>query len=143
MVPGNPFVLRKMLTPRRFLDHDYAAAIAGQLYGGSVRTDPVFVKRVFDQQLMSGSRVGYVHQLLAGSVWTSLFALPLIRQRTLIIAGTDDPIVPVVNARVMARLLPNSTLHLHAGGHVDVITNAGEFAPIIESFRADDTDARR
>src|SRR6476620_6857166 len=81
MVPGNPFVLRKMLTPRRFLDHDYAAAIAGQLYGGSVRTDPVFVKRVFDQQLMSGSRVGYVHQLLAGSVWTSLFALPLIRKR--------------------------------------------------------------
>ena len=143
MVPGNPFVLRKMLTPRRFLDHDYAAAIAGQLYGGSVRTDPVFVKRVFDQQLMSGSRVGYVHQLLAGSVWTSLFALPLIRQRTLIIAGTDDPIVPVVNARVMARLLPNSTLHLHPGGHVDVITNAAEFAPIIESFRADDTDGRR
>ena len=143
MVPGNPFVLRKMLTPRRFLDHDYAAAIAGQLYGGSVRTDPVFVKRVFDQQLKSGSRVGYVHQLLAGSVWTSLFALPLIRQRTLIIAGTDDPIVPVVNARVMARLLPNSTLHLHPGGHVDVITNAREFAPIIESFRADDTDARR
>ena len=92
---------------------------------------------------MAGSRVGYVHQLLAGSVWTSLFALPLIRQRTLIIAGTDDPIVPVVNARIMARLLPHATVHLHPGGHIDVIANAAEFAPVIESFRADNTDGRR
>ena len=61
----------------------------------------------------------------------------------LIIAGTDDPIVPVVNARVMARLLPNSTLHLHPGGHIDVVANAAEFAPVIESFRADDSDGQQ
>ena len=33
MVPGQPTVLAKMLTPQRFLDHDYAASIAGDLYG--------------------------------------------------------------------------------------------------------------
>ena len=88
-------------------------------------------------RLTAGSRIGYLHQLLAGSVWTSLFALPLIRQQTLIIAGTDDPIIPVVNARIMARLLPHPTLHLHAGGHVDLITNASVLASVIESFRAD------
>lgn len=136
MVPANPAVLLKMLTPRRFLDHDYAATIASQLYGGSVRSNPTYVKRLFDQQLMAGSRVGYVHQLLAGAVWSSLFALPLIRQPTLVIAGTDDPIVPVVNAKVMHRLLPNSTLYLHSGGHIDLIANATEFGPLIESFRA-------
>ena len=76
MVPGGPAVLAKMLTPRRFLDHDYASAIAGALYGGTVRTDPSLVKQLFDRQLMAGSRVGYLHQLLAGAVWTSLFALP-------------------------------------------------------------------
>ena len=38
MVPGGPAVLAKMLTPRRFLDHDYAASIAGDIYGGTVRT---------------------------------------------------------------------------------------------------------
>ncbi|MCW2555996.1 MAG: poly(3-hydroxyalkanoate) depolymerase, partial [Mycobacterium sp.] len=76
MVPGRPAVLAKMLTPRRFLDHEYAAAIAGDLYGGTVRSDPSAVKRLFDRQLMAGSRVGYLHQLLAGSVWTSIFALP-------------------------------------------------------------------
>ncbi|HZA08962.1 poly(3-hydroxyalkanoate) depolymerase [Mycobacterium sp.] len=135
MVPGRPSVLAKMLTPRRFLDHEYAASIAGEIYGGTVRTDPSIVKRLFDRQLMAGSRVGYLHQLLAGMVWTSIFALPLIRQDTLIIAGTDDPVIPLANARIMHRLLPHSTLHLHAGGHVDLITNAAELAPVIEMFR--------
>jgi poly(3-hydroxyalkanoate) depolymerase len=135
MVPGRPRVLAKMLTPRRFLDHHYAAAIAGDLYGGTVRADPSVVEKLFDRQLMAGSRVGYLHQLLAGSVWTSLFALPFIRQETLVVAGLDDPIVPVVNARILARLLPHATLHLHSGGHVDLITNAAELAPVIESFR--------
>lgn len=134
MVPGRPRVLAKMVTPRRFLDHHYAAAIAAELYGGSVRDDPSVVEKLFDRQLMGGSRVGYLHQLLAGMVWTSLFALPLVRQETLIIAGLDDPVVPVANARIMARLLPHATLHLHSGGHVDLITNAAELAPVIQSF---------
>ena len=108
-----------MVTPRRFLDHDYASSIAGDLYGGTVRDDPSIVKRLFDRQLLAGSRVGYLHQLLAGSVWTSLFAFPLIRQQTLIVAGLDDPIVPVANAKIMARMLPHATVHVHAGGHVD------------------------
>jgi poly(3-hydroxyalkanoate) depolymerase len=138
MVPGRPSVVKKMITPRRFLDHEYAADIAGHIYGGSVRHDPSVVKRLFDRQLMAGSRVGYLHQLLAGAVWTSLFALPLVRQRTLIMAGLDDPIVPEVNARIMSRLLPHASLHLHSGGHVDLITNAAELAPIIEAFRAND-----
>jgi poly(3-hydroxyalkanoate) depolymerase len=135
MVPGRPAVLAKMVTPQRFLDHEYAASIVGDLYGGTARTDPLTVKRLFDQQLMAGSRVGYLHQLLAGSVWTSIFALPLIRQETLIIAGTDDPVVPPINARMMHRLLPHSTLYLHSGGHVDLITNAAQLAPVVEKFR--------
>jgi poly(3-hydroxyalkanoate) depolymerase len=136
MIPGGPKILARMLTPRRFLDHDYAATIAGDIYGGTVRDDPSMVKQLFDRQLMAGSRVGYLHQLLAGAVWTSLFALPLVRQQTLIMAGLDDPIVPVVNARIMGRLLPHATVHLHGGGHVDLITNARELAPVIEAFRS-------
>ncbi len=136
MVPGGPAVLARMVTPRRFLDHEYAASIAGEIYGGTVRDDPTIIKQLFDRQLLAGSRVGYLHQLLAGAVWTSLFALPLVRQRTLIIAGLDDPIIPLVNARIMGRLLPHATVHLHRGGHVDLITNAAELAPVIELFRS-------
>jgi poly(3-hydroxyalkanoate) depolymerase len=136
MVPGRPAVLSKMVTPRRFLDHEYAASIAGDIYGGTARTDPSTVKRLFDRQLMAGSRVGYLHQLLAGAVWTSLFALPFIRQQTLVIAGLDDPIIPVANARILGRLLPHAAVYLHNGGHVDLITNAAELAPVIETFRS-------
>jgi len=135
MVPGKPSVLAKMLSRRRFLDHDHVAAVAGDLYGGAARADPSAVKRLFDRKLTTGARTGYVYQLFAGSVWTSVFALPLVRQDTLIVAGTDDPIIPVANARIMAALLPHATVHLHPGGHADLITNAAELAPVIEAFR--------
>jgi poly(3-hydroxyalkanoate) depolymerase len=134
MVPGKPSVLAKMLTRRRFLDRDHGEAIAGELYGGAARADPSAVKQLFDRQLSAGARTGYVYQLFAGSVWTSVFALPLIRQDTLIVAGTDDPIIPVANARIMTALLPHATLHLHPGGHTDLITNADDLAPVIEAF---------
>ena len=135
MIPGHPQILVKMLTPRRFRDPDYAASIAGDLYGGTARTQKDDVAQLFLKQLHPGSKIGYTHQLLAGSVWTSLPTLPAIRQRTLIIAGADDPIIPVVNAHIMKTLLPHATLHLHDGGHIDLITNATELAPVIETFR--------
>lgn len=137
MVPAHPRVLSKMITPRRFSDPDYAAAIAGELYGGTVRAHGEDVARLFVRQLHAGSKLGYLHQLLAGSVWTSLFALPAVRQETLIVAGTDDPIIPVVNAHILNTLLPHSVLHLHPGGHIDIVHNATELAPVIEEFLAE------
>ncbi|ORV09371.1 poly(3-hydroxyalkanoate) depolymerase [Mycobacterium celatum] len=134
MVPGQPRVLAKMLTPRRFSDPDYAASIAGELYGGTVRTHGEDVARLFVRQLHAGSKMGYLHQLLAGAVWTSLFALPTVRQETLIMAGADDPIIPMVNAHIMNTLLPHSRLHQHSGGHIDLVHNAAELAPVVDAF---------
>ncbi|HEY5855744.1 MAG TPA: poly(3-hydroxyalkanoate) depolymerase [Aldersonia sp.] len=137
MVPAHPRVLAKMISPRRFADAAYAAAIAGDLYGGDVRDRGLDVARIFSEEVRAGSKLGYLHQLLAGSVWTSLFALPAIRQPTLIVAGTDDPIVPIANARIMNRLLPHSLLHVHDGGHIDLVTNARRLAPVVQSFLQD------
>jgi pimeloyl-ACP methyl ester carboxylesterase len=92
------------------------------------------VAKLFVRQLHAGSKIGYLHQLLAGAVWTSLFALPAVRQETLIVAGTDDPIVPVINARIMHALLPHSRLYLHSGGHIDLVHNAPALAPVIDQF---------
>jgi pimeloyl-ACP methyl ester carboxylesterase len=50
------------------------------------------------------------------------------------VAGDDDPIIPVVNARVMARLLPDARLHLYRGGHLALVTEAHDLAPVIEKF---------
>ena len=134
MVPAHPRILAKMVTPRRFSDPNYAATIAGELYGGTVRAHGEDVARLFVRQLHAGSKIGYVHQLLAGSIWTSLFGLAAVRQRTLIVQGTDDPIIPTINARIMKVLLPHSRLHLHPGGHIDLVHNAPELAPVVDNF---------
>jgi len=40
MVPGRPRVLRHTLTRRRYRDPRYAMSIAGEIYGGSMRSSP-------------------------------------------------------------------------------------------------------
>ena len=81
-----------------------------------------------------GSRRGYLLQLLAGVGWTSLPGLPFVRQPTLILAGTDDPIIPLINARIMVRLLRDARLHTYDDGHLGLFTEAHELAPVVADF---------
>ena len=134
MVPANPRVLARMLTPRRHHDAEYARSIAGEIYGGTMRSDPATAARVLRSASRVGPGRGYYYQLAASTGWTSLPFLKLIRQPTLLVAGDDDPIIPVINARVMARLIPDVRLHLYKGGHIALITEAEELAPVIEEF---------
>jgi len=134
MVPARPNVLAKMLTPRRHRDPDYARTIAGEIYGGTMRTNPEAAAQVLHAFTRKGPSLGYYYQLLAGAGWTSLPALGLIRQQTLIVAGDDDPIIPVVNAKIMARGIPRARLHLYKGGHLALLTDAKELAPVIDAF---------
>jgi pimeloyl-ACP methyl ester carboxylesterase len=117
MVPGSPRVLARMLTPRRHRDPEYARQVAGLL--GTVR---------------GGDARGYLYQLLGTAGWTSLPWLPFIRQPTLVLAGSDDPIVPLVNGRIMARLLPNARLEVYDDGHLGLLTRSTELAATVEEF---------
>ena len=133
MVPASPLILTKIATPRRYRDPDYLASIAAEIYGGPVDLGTAAVAAL-GSHMRPVSWRGYLYQLLAGSVWTSLFALPAIRQPTLLIAGTDDPIIPTVNAHLMRALLAHPRLYLHDGGHIDLITRADTIGPVIDSF---------
>ncbi len=134
MVPANPRVLSRMLTPRRHRDPEYARRIAGEIYGGTMREHPERAAQVLHSATRLGPRRGYYYQLAASTGWSSLPFLRLIRQPTLVVAGDDDPIVPVVNARIMARLIPEARLHVYRGGHIAIITEADDLAPVIEEF---------
>jgi pimeloyl-ACP methyl ester carboxylesterase len=46
----------------------------------------------------------------------------------------DDPIVPLANARLMHLLIPNSRLHVYHGGHLGLVTEAAELAPVVHAF---------
>ncbi len=134
-VPGNPLALIKMITPRRHRDAAYAARIAPVLYGGSMRADPDRAVQLL--RGTNGSNRGYLYQLGAVLSWTSLPFLPLIRQSTLLLFGDDDPIIPLTNGLIMQALLPHSTLRVLSGGHLTLLSDAAEVAPIIEEFLDD------
>ena len=134
MVPARLTVLTKMLTPRRYRDPAYAYSIAPLLYGGRMRRRPDQARHVLYEQERLGSRTGYALQLLAGVGWTSLPALPLIRQPTLVLAGNDDPLIPLANAQIMRALLPHATLHVYDDGHLGLLTSADELGPLVSRF---------
>jgi poly(3-hydroxyalkanoate) depolymerase len=139
MVPAGPRILSKMITPRRYRDPNYAISIAADIYGGSMREHPELIRQLFDSHSRLASRWGYLLQLLAATGWTSLPFLRMIRQPTLVLAGDDDPIIPLVNARIMSRLLPRATLDIYHDGHLALVSRADELAPRVASFLRPDS----
>ena len=136
MVPARPSVLAHMITPRRYLNRGYMEQVAGTIYGGTARDDPARIAATMHDGHRTGAPRGYWYQLLAGSGWTSLPFLRWLRTPTLIVAGDDDPIIPLVNARLMNTLIPDSRLHVYHGGHLGLITEAAELAPVVDAFLA-------
>jgi pimeloyl-ACP methyl ester carboxylesterase len=51
-------------------------------------------------------------------------------------AGNDDPVVPLVNGRLMHLLIPHARLHVYEGGHLGLVTEAAELAPVVDEFLA-------
>jgi poly(3-hydroxyalkanoate) depolymerase len=135
MIPGKLSALARMATPRRFKDPAHLAQIAGELYGGSVRTHPEYA-RAFARTLRAGGSLGYLYQLLGAAGWTSLPWLRLLRQPTLIMHGDDDPIVPLANARILHRLIRDSQLYIFHDGHLGLATRAEELSRVVEQFLA-------
>ena len=133
MIPGAPAVLAKMASPRRYTDPGYMRSIAAEIYGGDFRTDPTLIGR-HAAAMKGATQYGYFLQLFAMSGWTSLPWLWLLRQPTLILAGTDDPLVPVVNARLLHSMIPNSRLELLDDGHLFLVTKPQQSAARIEAF---------
>jgi poly(3-hydroxyalkanoate) depolymerase len=133
MVPGRPTVLLKMATPRRYKDRDYAKRIAGDIYGGALRRSPELVEKHL-RHVRWASDYGYYLQLLAGFGWSSLPWLPFLAQPTLVMAGTDDPIVPLVNGRILAKLIPRARLVTLDDGHLFLVTSAADSAEVIAKF---------
>jgi len=126
MVPPNPLPPLKNLILRRW----------GDLWGGSAKTDPDALARALHKAQISPLSLGFLYQNTAALGFTTLPLLPLIRQRTLVLTGDDDPIIPLANARLMNLLMPRSRLHVYHGGHLGLATEAAELAPVVDAFLA-------
>ena len=134
MVPPNPLPPVKNLLLRRW----------GDLWGGSAKTDPDALARALHKARISPLSIGFLYQHTAALGFTTLPLLPLIRQRTLVLTGDQDPIIPVANGRILAAGIPHATLHVYQGGHVELVTRPSLLTPLITSFlAAPPHDARR
>jgi poly(3-hydroxyalkanoate) depolymerase len=136
MVPARPSVLVHLVTPRRYLNPGYLQRVAGDIYGGLARIDSAEIVAAMHDARQGAPSRGYLYQLAATAGWTSLPLLPRLRQPTLILAGDDDPIIPLANARLMHRLIRGSRLYIYHGGHLALVTEAAELAPVVDGFLA-------
>ena len=133
MVPARPSVLWKMATPRRYMSKSYSKSISGDIYGGDYRRDPELAARHF-KHIKWQSRLGYYLQIAAGSGWTSVHWLRCLKQPTLIMAGDDDPLIPLVNAKLLQKLIPQSELDVFDCGHLFLMTRSQRCASAINAF---------
>jgi poly(3-hydroxyalkanoate) depolymerase len=137
MAPGDPKVLAKIANPRRYIDPDYLRDNFETLYGESTGAAG-HVSR-----LRPPSRRGYLYQLGAMVGWTSAFFLPFLKQKTLVLMGKDDRIVPLLNGRILAGLIPHARLEVVPGGHLFLVSRPQTTIPLIDAFLGEsDADVR-
>ncbi|HKF75696.1 MAG TPA: alpha/beta fold hydrolase [Candidatus Dormibacteraeota bacterium] len=135
-IPGKPSALALLSTPYRYYSRSHMRAIAARLYGGEIARRPELLERhAYEMLAHAPSARGYLWQMSAIVGWSSLLYLHRIRQPVLVMTGDDDPIIRVVNGRILALLIPNARLHvLGGGGHLFLIDQPKESAELIRRF---------
>ena len=133
MVPGNPAAFTKMADPRRYVDAKFMNEHFATLYGGQIE-DPSS-KADHIGRLKPPSPRGYIYQLMAMIGWTSLPALPFLSKETLVMMGSDDQIVPLVNGKILARMIRGARLEvIEGGGHLFLLTHSDKSIELLRDF---------
>lgn len=130
MIPGNMSTLIKMVSSHRYSSAESIQTYLKTLYGGSSNDLDSYASRI-----QAPSLTGYLHQVLAIMGWTSVRKLTLIPNKTLIVMGQDDRLVPSASGHILKFLLRNAELKIvEDGGHLFVLTHADRVARMIEDF---------
>jgi pimeloyl-ACP methyl ester carboxylesterase len=136
-VPGSMWTLGQMSTPLRYYWRPYYETVIGDLMGGRARDDREFVRHHGDaRQLSPPTPLGFLWQVMAliGNPGT-LGWLHELTCDTLVVAGDDDPVMPLANALLLARHIPRARLFVAAGeGHLLLMDGMSRVLPAIHSF---------
>jgi pimeloyl-ACP methyl ester carboxylesterase len=119
-VPGSYAAMASLATPLRYYSPTYFDRNAAALYGGMTGRDLSMRRRMMaERHRHPPTAYGYSMQLLGTFGWSSLPFLSRIPHDTLVISGDDDPLVPVVNAEMLARRIPRARLEIvRRSGHL-------------------------
>ena len=131
-MPGNLEALWHFIHPRSY-HPERMERVAGAMFGGRLRTEPELVRSMHIRRPTDTLAALYRMAGLIG--WSSLPWLWAIGQPTLVVAGDDDPVTPLINHRVIATLMPRARLYTVAGGgHLLLLDSADRVGPVITSF---------
>ena len=135
-VPPWPYPAILLASPARYYNPRAFRFEVPRIAGGRTRRDPALLARQASTRLgHPPDPLGYAFQLYATWGWSSLPWLHHVDQPTLILAGDDDPIIPVANARLMARRMPAARLRVvEGGGHLFLLDQPETVADEINAF---------
>ena len=135
-VPGNPVALALLATPLRYWSPAFLRLTANVLYGPGTADDEGLLRNQTNaRRARPPTMWSYLGQLAAGIGWTSLPWLHRIRKPTLVLSGEADPIVPPINARILAGRIPHAELEIVPdAGHLLLMQHAEPVAERIATF---------
>src|ERR671935_552866 len=101
-VPPRPLAALMLATPARYYHPRLLKLSVPPIAGGRTARDPGALPEQAGLRLhRPPDPLGYAYQLYAAAGWTSLPWLRKIRHATLVVAGEQDPSVPLRNARLL------------------------------------------
>ena len=127
---------RLLLSTKRYRDSDTARRDMPRLAGGRTAREPgTLTALAAARESYPPSVRGYYYQQLAVIGWSSWRWLKRLDVPTLVLHGGADPVVPKVNARLLASRIPDAQLEIIGGaGHLVLFDEPEKAAPIIERF---------
>ena len=142
--PGSPGLLRLAMGAGRVTPEESFRRAVPYLYGVSRTERPEAIEEVFRRRQASRvDPVGMRRQLAAILSWTSVNRLHTITAPTLVIHGDRDRLIPAINGRLVARLIPGARLHiLHGAGHVYGTDRPAEHFAALREFLAEQAEDR-
>jgi len=139
--PPTPWVIALMATPLRYYSRTYLRLVAPLVFGSA--PDKAADSTHGDARLRKPpSLLGYSQQLYAISGWSSRSYLRSLTAPVLVLAGTHDPLVPVRNARILARNIRGARLQCVDGGHLFLLEQPDEGCRAVVEF-LDERDGAR
>ena len=115
--PPRPLAALMLATPARYYHPRLLALTVPHIAGGRTAREPGAVAENAGARLLRPpDPLGYTYQLYAVAGWSSLPWLHRVAHPSLIVAGDEDPSVPLRNARLLAARLPDARLHVVTGG---------------------------
>jgi poly(3-hydroxyalkanoate) depolymerase len=135
-VPPKPLPALFLMSPARYYHPALFRFMLPRIVGGRTARDPAVLAAQAGPRLSRPpDPIGYAYQIYATSGWTSIHWLHKLRQPALVLAGDDDRAIPLPNARLLARRIPDARLHVvKDGGHLFVLDEPENVTGVIQDF---------